>query len=119
MVEINRGDSPDAIREKFKRKVIKGNEKPARIDGMAGGDPARGIEPEPVGTIWKQGFPLATDEDTAVAEAIKTAKDSGLGGKILGEPEIVSTDAHIEAGEFLVKIHFGKEPKNDLPTADA
>lgn len=59
--------------------------------------------------IWKQGFPSSYDHAQALTDAENGAR---LSGSI--EPEwnvvssdIIETEAHIEAGEFLVSLTFG------------
>lgn len=59
--------------------------------------------------IWKQGFPTAHDHEQAMTDA---ENDARFSGSIEPEwhvvsSEIIETEAHIEAGEFLVSLTFG------------
>lgn len=100
------------VRDKFKNKIQKSGERGEKFRGK--GKNKKGDDLE-VGTIWKQGFPMATDEDKAIKDAEDTARAAGITAEIIGDPEIIATDAHVEAGEFLVKLLFAKEPKRPEP----
>jgi hypothetical protein len=69
--------------------------------------------------IYKHGFPASTPHDEAIAMATEgalalAAGDPTLDGSIV-ETEIVQTDAHTEAGEYLVRLLLGPDtrPKED------
>lgn len=96
------------VRDKFKKKLQKSGERGEKFHNR--GKNKKGDDLE-VGTIWKQGFPMATDEDEAIKTAEDTARANGITGEIIGDPEIIATDAHVEAGEFLVRLLFAREPK--------
>lgn len=58
---------------------------------------------------WKQGFPTAYDRTQALTDAENAARLSGVieSEWFVVASDIVETEAHIEAGEFLACITFG------------
>lgn len=58
--------------------------------------------------IWKQGFPLGTNYDQAIADATANAKAlAGIKASLISS-EIIQTPEHEANNEFLVSLVFGK-----------
>jgi hypothetical protein len=69
---------------------------------------AVGDRADEVAHIWKQGFPVSTPEEDAVSQAIDAVRKSGESGEIIST-EILQSEAHKKAGEFLVKLCLGEK----------
>ncbi|GIH29099.1 hypothetical protein Aph01nite_74090 [Acrocarpospora phusangensis] len=69
--------------------------------------------------IYKHGFPASVPRQTAIEQASAAAlalaaEDPTLDGSIISA-DILETDAHREAGEYLVRVVLGPD---DRPVAD-
>lgn len=58
----------------------------------------------PAPQSYKRGWPDTKPQDEAIAETIAEVKELYPEQTIVGEPEIIATEEHIENGEYLVKI---------------
>lgn len=58
----------------------------------------------PVPQSYKRGWPDTTPHDEAIRKTIEEVNELFPEQTIVGEPEIIATEEHIENGEFLVKI---------------
>ncbi|WP_433252838.1 hypothetical protein ACQPYK_08525 [Streptosporangium sp. CA-135522] len=58
--------------------------------------------------IYKHGFPTNTDPELATEAALRAIRESGDNDPVLGEATRIETDAHREAGEYLVRIVTGQ-----------
>lgn len=58
----------------------------------------------PVPQSYKRGWPDTTPHDEAIQETIAEVKELFPEQTIVGEPEIIATNEHIENGEYLVKV---------------
>jgi len=111
-----KGDEPIETRpdrsklDRFRSKIDDG--RGARVSRSRAKDPddPQGVREVPIGSVWKHGFPIDTDEQTAIDTATAAARTAGYRGRLLGDPEIVATDEHVKNGEFLIKLTFGVEP---------
>jgi hypothetical protein len=72
-----------------------------------------GGEPQEPGAtlIWKQGFPTATDFSEACDTALSTARGQGVTDPLMHPGTKIETPAHIDAGEYLVRLVFGNAPE--------
>lgn len=61
----------------------------------------------PMAGIYKYGHPADKDRERAVVETLAAIRESGDDDPIQEEASIVQTDAHREAGEYLVRIVTG------------
>lgn len=68
---------------------------------LSASDPARDAEPVPV--IYKRGWPESTDRDKAIQDTLTEVGKLYPGREVISS-EIVQSEEHVEAGEFLVKL---------------
>lgn len=69
--------------------------------------------------IYKQGFPAGTPQDEAIsaaqARAVELAADDPSCDGSIVETEVIQSDEHAAAGEYLVRVLIGPD---DRPTID-
>lgn len=54
--------------------------------------------------IYKHGFPADKDRDEAAQEALIAIRESGDDGPLKGPAEVIETEDHKAAGEYLIVI---------------
>lgn len=77
------------------------NSKPGFPD-LSASDPASDSPPVPVS--YKRGWSADTDQSKAIEDTIAEVRKLYPGRELFGDPEIIQSDAHKEANEYLVKI---------------
>lgn len=59
---------------------------------------------EPVPQIYKRGWDSETPHAFAISKTLDEVEQMYPGREVVGEPEIIETDEHKEANEYLVKV---------------
>lgn len=58
----------------------------------------------PVPQIYKRGWPDSTPHDEAIKKTLDEVRRLYPDQAVMGDPEIVQTEEHKKAGEYLVKV---------------
>lgn len=76
------------------------NSKPGFPD-LSASDP---LNDTPVPVSYKRGWSTDTDQSRAIQDTLTEVARLYPGREVFGEPEIIQTDEHRDANEYLVKI---------------
>lgn len=68
------------------------------------GYPSSNANDGPTPQSYKRGWPSEKPRDEAIRETIEEVNRLYPEQTIIGEPEIIETEEHIENGEYLVKV---------------